>query len=83
MLKRRSCYPHLFPPNSSRGIEAATLYAADRTIPVDDDAHGRALGIPRPQLQSVQEHAALQNAAQGAVSVRRGNGPAQRGADWR
>ena len=50
---------------------------------VHDDAHGRALGIPPPQLQPVQEHPAVQDEADGAVSDGGGNGPAQRRADPR
>ena len=45
---------------------------------VHHDAHGRALGVSLPQLQPVQERQAIPNAAQGAVSCCRGDGPAQR-----
>ena len=46
--------------------------------PLRDDEDGRALGIPPPQLQSLQEDEALPGAGKGAVPDGGGNGPVQR-----
>ena len=43
--------------------------------PVRHDAHGRALGLPPPQLQSLQEDQAIPDAAEGAVSDKRRKWP--------